>query len=101
MMDDLINRKALLSALYERAFECDEDTSWNSGLWIRYRLACNVIKDQPAAYTTVIRCKDCMHRETSWKTRTKGLFFCPMIDRTTAQDFFCAYGEKEDPTNES
>lgn len=41
----------------------------------------------------IIRCKDCMHWDISWKSRSEGEYYCPMIDHVTPKDFFCADGE--------
>ena len=48
-MSDLISRQALQKAMYERAFETDGDTMWQSGCWVRYRAIEDVIKSQQSA----------------------------------------------------
>ena len=46
-MSRLIDADALMRAMYERAFETDGDTMWQSGCWIRYRAIEEVVKEQP------------------------------------------------------
>lgn len=43
----LIDADALMKAMYERAFETDGDTMWQSGCWVRYRAVEQVVKEQP------------------------------------------------------
>lgn len=42
-----IDADALMRAMYERAFETDGDTMWQSGCWVRYRAIEEVVKEQP------------------------------------------------------
>ena len=46
-MSRLIDADALMRAMYERAFETDGDTMWQSGCWVRYRAIEEVVKEQP------------------------------------------------------
>ena len=43
----------------------------------------------------VVRCKDCKNWDTSWISND-GFYYCPMIDRLTPGDFFCADGERRE-----
>lgn len=43
----LIDADALMQAMYNRAFETDGDTMWQSGCWVRYRAIEQVVKEQP------------------------------------------------------
>lgn len=43
----------------------------------------------------VIRCKDCQYWQTEWET-AGGHHFCPMVDRGTDEQFYCADGERRD-----
>ena len=43
----LIDAYKLMQAMYDRAFETDGDTMWQSGCWVRYRAVEQVIRAQP------------------------------------------------------
>lgn len=43
----LIDADALHDAMYNRAFETDGDTMWQSGCWVRYRAIEQVHDSQP------------------------------------------------------
>ena len=44
----------------------------------------------------VIRCKDCIEWQTSWKSSTvfEG-HYCVMVDTSTRGHFYCAYAERK------
>lgn len=44
------------------------------------------LKSEIISNKDIIQCKDCAH----WKMFN----YCPMIDRTTSENFFCADGKK-------
>lgn len=46
----------------------------------------------------VVRCKECAHWDRSWYTND-GNHYCPVIDKATKGDWFCADGEKESKWN--
>ena len=49
MTDDLISRDDLSRRMYHEVFEVDNGMNrWDSGLWIRYKIFENVIKEVPA-----------------------------------------------------
>lgn len=48
-MSDLIDREALKEAIYHETFETDSgEIRWDSGCWIRYKLAERVIDSMPS-----------------------------------------------------
>lgn len=93
---DLISRQALQKAMYERAFETDGDTMWQSGCWVRYRAVEGVIQSQPSierkkgrwvvvsdgygygeATACICECSEC--KDTIWvyKKADRKWKFCP------------------------
>lgn len=46
-MSRLIDADALMKDMYNRAFETDGDTMWQSGCWVRYRAIEQTVKAQP------------------------------------------------------
>lgn len=63
-MTRLIDADALDAEMYRKSFEVDDGRNvWNSGLWIRYKIFEEAIRDAPTVdAVTVVRCKDCKHR---------------------------------------
>ena len=61
----LIDADALSAEMYRKSFEVNDGRNvWNSGLWIRYKIFEEAIKDAPTIDAVpVIRCKDCKHYE--------------------------------------
>lgn len=59
----LIDADALDRAMYHKSFETDDGRQqWNSGLWIRYKIYEEAVRDAPTIDAVpVIRCKDCKH----------------------------------------
>lgn len=57
----LIDADALDAEMYHKSFEVDDGRNvWNSGLWIRYKIFEEAIRDaQTVDAVPVIRCKDC------------------------------------------
>lgn len=62
----LIDADALSKAMYDEAFENDESYNetnpmarWDSGLWIRYKMFENILKEAP----TIEPCEDAISRE--------------------------------------
>lgn len=47
----------------------------------------------------VVRCKDCENWDTEWQPvlckSNRVVHYCPILDRVTAEDMFCAYGERK------
>ena len=48
MAKKYIEAEDLMHRMYERAFETDGDTMWQSGCWVRYRAIEAVVKETPA-----------------------------------------------------
>ena len=43
----------------------------------------------------IIRCKDCKHWDTTWQNDyAPNYHYCPMIDSTRRNDFYCADAER-------
>ena len=59
----LIDADALEDEMYHKSFEVDDGRNvWNSGLWIRYKIFEEAIRDAPTVDAVpIIRCKDCMY----------------------------------------
>ena len=57
----LIDADALDAEMYHKSFEVDDGRNvWNSGLWIRYKIFEEAIRDAPTIDAVpVIRCRDC------------------------------------------
>lgn len=57
----LIDADALDKEMYHKSFEVDDGRNvWNSGLWIRYKIYEEAVRDAPTVDAVpVIRCKDC------------------------------------------
>lgn len=46
-------------------------------------------------YVKVVRCKDCKNWDTTWQNDYAPLYhYCPMIDGTRRNDFYCADAER-------
>lgn len=63
-MTRLIDADALDREMYRKSFEVDDGRNvWNSGLWIRYKIYEEAIRDAPTVEAVqVIHCCDCRHR---------------------------------------
>lgn len=87
----LIDADALSRAMYHEAFETDSDWQrWDSGLWIRYKMFENALKNAPTIDAeAVVRCKDCNHLGSD-----DGMPFCYMWMREIENEYeaFCSYG---------
>ena len=87
----LIDADALDAEMYHKSFEVDDGRNvWNSGLWIRYKIFEEAIRDEPTVDAVpVIRCKDC-----KW---WNGYYSCI---RTASDDFdeddYCSLAEREE-----
>jgi hypothetical protein len=57
----LIDADALDAEMYHKSFEVDDGRNvWNSGLWIRYKIFEEALRDAPTVDAVpVIRCRDC------------------------------------------
>jgi len=55
------------------------------------------IKELPPAQPEIIRRKDCKHWDTTWQNDySPNYHYCPMIDGTHRNDFYCAYAERKE-----
>ena len=53
------------------------------------------IEKLPAAQSEIIRCKDCEHWDTTWQNDfAPNYHYCPLIDGTHRDDFYCADAER-------
>lgn len=51
-------------------------------------MAIDALKNQP------VRCKDCKHWDTTWQNDfAPNYYYCPLIDGTRRDDFYCADAE--------
>lgn len=49
----------------------------------------------PSAQPEIIRCKDCEHWDTTWQNDfAPNYHYCPLIDGTRRDDFYCADAER-------
>ena len=62
----LIDADALEEEMFRKSFLVDDGRNvWNSGLWIRYKIFEEAIRDAKTVDAVpVIRCKDCKYYET-------------------------------------
>ena len=72
----LIEADALDAEMYRKSFEvADGRNVWNSGLWIRYKIFEEAIRDAPTVDAVpVIRCRDCKFLRftgTVWKCQNR------------------------------
>ena len=49
--------------------------------------------DPESEWVEIVRCKDCGNWNTDWNPSGDG-HYCGVIDLTTGDDFYCAYGER-------
>lgn len=81
-----IGKKVLDSILTNGISICRADTKMYQLLDIN---AVNII--DTVQITKLIRCKDCVNWDTSWRSRSgAGYHYCPMIDLETNEAFYCA-----------
>ena len=82
---DLISRQQAIDALL--AWMNDPEDDRNS--------AFDVLKQLPSAQPDIIRCKDCKYWDTTWQNDyAPNYHYCPMIDGTRRNDFYCADAER-------
>ena len=106
----LIDADALNDEMYHKSFEVDDGRNvWNSGLWIRYKIFEEAIRDAPTVDAVpVVRCKDCIHRpngdpdEHDVQPPKENDYKCPCLCEDDnwyswipADDWFCGNGETE------
>ena len=60
-----------------------------------------VITGLPSAQPEIIRCKDCEHWDTTWQNDfAPNYHYCPLIDGTRRDDFYCADAERRGEQDE-
>ena len=111
----LIDADALEDEMYHKSFEVDDGRNvWNSGLWIRYKIFEEAIRDAPTVDAVpIIRCKDCKHYERDhfdavyYPTESGEAQKVPLITAheictkwgdgcKTAEDGYCFLGERKE-----
>lgn len=117
---DTISRKAAIEAVGKLCDECDNG-GWCGECRIDYpgKDAKSVLEalpslDEPSqvamdisriienekdmrviAQPEIIRCKDCKYWDTTWQNDyAPNYHYCPMIDGTHRNNFYCAYAER-------
>lgn len=89
----LIDAYALSRAMYREAFETDSDWQrWDSGLWIRYKMFENALKNAPTIDAVpVVRCGECEHwHEGEWYNTCD-----KHIGHGFIAEHFCSDGERK------
>lgn len=93
----LIDADGLDAEMYHKSFEVDDGRNvWNSGLWIRYKIFEEAIRDAPTIDAVpVVRCKDC-----KWYYR--GGATCMYGDGADSMrgDDFCSRAERKQEKEE-
>lgn len=92
-MTRLIDADALDAEMYHKSFEVDDGRNvWNSGLWIRYKIFEEAIRDAPTVEAVpVIRCRDCR-----WGREVCGNIECNFdVPEYHGYDWYCANGDKK------
>ena len=91
---DTISRQAAIDALAELQGRASTKAELKgiSKAWKR-------IKKLPSAQPDIIRCNDCKYWDTTWQNDyAPNYHYCPMIDGTRRNDFYCAYAERKEET---
>ena len=85
----LIDADALDREMYRKSFEVDDGRNvWNSGLWIRYKIYEEAIRDAATIDAVqVIHCKDCV----SHRNRVN---MCDIWNCHTNPEGYCHRGKK-------
>lgn len=95
-MAKLIDADALNAEMYHKSFEVDDGRNvWNSGLWIRYKIFEEAIREAPTIDAVpVIRCKDCKYWENSSTDTTEHI--CHWGKFRKSADAFCSWAERKE-----
>ena len=89
-MDDTISRAKAIEAL--------STITMYKGI-IPFDTAVMRIEQLPSAQPDIIRCKDCKYWDTTWQNDyAPNYHYCPMIDGTRRNDFYCADAERREVT---
>lgn len=101
----LIDADALDAEMYRKSFEVDDGRNvWNSGLWIRYKIFEEAIRDAPTVDAVpVIRCRECKHRPyRDGDGMIDGDYVCPYLcddpwyTTMPEDDWFCHRAERKE-----
>ena len=86
---DLISRQQAIDDIWTVSPLACLDRKWVDR-WLR---------QLPSAQPDIIRCKDCKHWDTTWQNDyAPNYHYCPMIDGTHRNDFYCADAERRETT---
>ena len=101
MAKKYIDTDEFMHRMYNRAFETDGDTMWQSGCWVRYRAIEAVVQETPAAdVVEVVRCKDCTmykrDKELAEANYCDPNFYCGLLRTEMDEDGYCSYGRRKD-----
>lgn len=97
----LIDADALDAEMYHKSFEVDDGRNvWNSGLWIRYKIFEEAIRDAPTIDAVpVVRCRDCKRYREYTYLGTQKIYVCERDRRKRIYDMkeddFCSRGERK------
>ena len=89
-----IDADALDAEMYHKSFEVDDGRNvWNSGLWIRYKIFEEAIRDAPTIDAVpVIRCKDCKYYEEQDET----IGTCLLTESGAHVKGYCSWAEMKE-----
>ena len=90
----LIDADALDREMYRKSFEVDDGRNvWNSGLWIRYKIFEEAIRDAPTVDAVpVIRCKDCKR----WQCDDYESYCDELGIFGTDMNSYCSYAKRKE-----
>lgn len=93
----LIDADALEREMYRKSFEVDDGRQrWNSGLWIRYKIFEEAIRDALTVEAEpVIRCCDCLHFKY-FENQFVQMTRCDVHDRCPDYTDFCSWAERKE-----
>lgn len=93
-MTRLIDADALDAEMYHKSFEVDDGRNvWNSGLWIRYKIFEEAIRDAPTVDAVpVVRCKDCKYYEEQDET----IGTCLLTESGAHIKGYCSWAERKE-----
>lgn len=94
----LIDADALKAEMYHKSFEVDDGRNvWNSGLWIRYKIFEEAIRDaQTVDAVPVIRCKDCALWDDADSEHLVGYCTEGGYEKITFRNEWCCWAERKE-----
>ena len=91
-MSDLISRQALMKEFSDFVRESNNSDFAQTPTW---NDAVSLVGSMPSAQPEIVRCKDCVNWDTTWQNDyAQNYHYCPMIDGTRRNDFYCADAER-------